>query len=239
MTIEKELMSWVGTLTGKSMFADSTAMLLLTTDFLKGAPFALGLLLTWIVPYEQTDQKKENRIDALRMLIVVLLAVLSARIAQHFFYSPRPIMVEEIGIQFSSMAKSVRLDWNSFPSDHMTLYFPIALMVSFKNRGIGIALMIWSVLGVALPRIFFGRHYPSDVLGGMVIGSLIVGIVWSLKNKIDPTLKKISDISENHPKISITLAFMICFQIATVFDGARWILLTFKNICIYYYDRYI
>ena len=237
MTIEKELMSWVGTLTGKFMFADSTAMLLLTTDFLKGAPFALGLLLTWVVPYQKDDH--QNRIDALRMLIVVLLAVLSARIAQHFFYSPRPIMVDEIGSQFSNMAKSVRLDWNSFPSDHMTLYFPIALMVSFKNRGIGIALIIWSILGVALPRIFFGRHYPSDVLGGMVIGSLIVGVVWSLKNKIDPILEKISALSENFPKTSITVAFMICFQIATVFDGARWILLTIKNICTFYYDHYI
>lgn len=228
-------MIWVGSLTGKSMLADTLAMLFLSSDFLKGAPFAMAILLIWQIPFEKED--RSHRIYALRMFLSVLLSVLAARISQAFIYSPRPIMVKEIADHFSDFAKSYRLDWNSFPSDHLSLYFPIALMTYLKFRKMGIVLILWSLLCVGLPRIFIGRHYPSDVLGGIIVGTSMFALVWSLKSRIDPFLEKIANRLELFPKFSLSFVFLFCFLIATVFDGARHILSSAKQIFVYAFMR--
>lgn len=222
--MEQQLMIWIGSLTGKSLFADLLASLFISTDFLKGAPFAMAIMLVW----------QKHKVDALRMLTVVVLSVLAARISQGFFYSPRPIMVSEIADHFSPMAKSFRLDWNSFPSDHMSLYFPIAVMTYWTFRRLGIFLMVWSILVVGLPRVFFGRHYPSDILGGIAVGSATLAFIWSMKSRFDPWLEKLAAKLEKRPELSTCIVFLFCFQIATVFDGIRHIMGTFKHLLMHY-----
>lgn len=216
-------MIWVASLTGKSMVVDSLVMLFCSTDFLKGAPFAMAIMLIWNI----------HRVYALRMFTVVILSVLAARISQSFFYSPRPIMVKEIAEHFGEIAKGFRLDWNSFPSDHMCLYFPIALMTYLKFRGLGMALIIWSIVVVGIPRIMVGRHFPSDILGGMAVGSAILFLVWAASTKIDPILEKFSTRAEKYPKTAHALVFLFCFQIATVFDGVRHTSSTLKHILMH------
>lgn len=59
---------------------------------------------------------------------------------------------------------------SSFPSGHTAALFAaaVALTIYFKAKGLP-ALVIAFV--VALSRIYLCMHYPSDVLGGIVIGS--------------------------------------------------------------------
>lgn len=60
-----------------------------------------------------------------------------------------------------------------FPSCHAADTFTLALFLSllFKNRLFTIAILSWSLL-VSYSRIYFGVHYPSDILGGLLIGAL-------------------------------------------------------------------
>jgi undecaprenyl-diphosphatase len=57
----------------------------------------------------------------------------------------------------------------SFPSDHATAAFAIAVAVAVRRLGWGIPLLALAVL-VALGRVFLGLHYPSDVLAGALLG---------------------------------------------------------------------
>ncbi len=60
-----------------------------------------------------------------------------------------------------------------FPSCHAANTFALALFLSllFKNRLFTIAIISWSLL-VSYSRLYLGVHYPSDILGGILIGSL-------------------------------------------------------------------
>src|SRR5919204_4481788 len=60
----------------------------------------------------------------------------------------------------------------SFPSDHATGAFAIAVAVWAYDRTFGaLFLALAVVLGFA--RVYVGTHYPGDILGGAILGALV------------------------------------------------------------------
>jgi undecaprenyl-diphosphatase len=65
----------------------------------------------------------------------------------------------------------------SFPSDHATAAFAIAVSIWLRSRRIGwLVLAIATILAVA--RVAVGVHYPSDVLGGAILGTAAALFFW-------------------------------------------------------------
>jgi undecaprenyl-diphosphatase len=65
----------------------------------------------------------------------------------------------------------------SFPSDHATAAFALAVAILLRHRRAGwLALSMAAVVSVA--RVAVGTHYPSDVLGGALIGAAAALIFW-------------------------------------------------------------
>ncbi len=60
----------------------------------------------------------------------------------------------------------------SFTSSHATNNFAMAVLVSHFYPRARYYLMTWAAL-VAFSRVYVGVHYPSDILGGAVLGSLV------------------------------------------------------------------
>jgi undecaprenyl-diphosphatase len=61
----------------------------------------------------------------------------------------------------------------SFPSDHATGGFALALGVLAFDRAAGIALTVLAAL-LSFARVFVGTHYPGDVAGGALIAAVVV-----------------------------------------------------------------
>jgi membrane-associated phospholipid phosphatase len=70
----------------------------------------------------------------------------------------------------------------SFPSGHSSLAFSVATLVSlqYKNVFVTVPLFVWASL-TAYGRVYLGVHYPSDVLGGAVLGAGMSILIWQFK----------------------------------------------------------
>jgi undecaprenyl-diphosphatase len=59
----------------------------------------------------------------------------------------------------------------SFPSGHTAAATIMAMLLSYFIPALTLPLFIWAIL-VGFSRIYVGVHYPSDILAGMLLGSL-------------------------------------------------------------------
>ncbi len=76
----------------------------------------------------------------------------------------RPFYADGIHTLFIPMSEK------SFPSDHAALAFALATMLWFYKRRIG-AIAYGVAVCIAIARVAAGVHYPSDVIGGMLVGT--------------------------------------------------------------------
>jgi undecaprenyl-diphosphatase len=74
----------------------------------------------------------------------------------------------------------------SFPSDHATAAFAIAVAIALRKRAWGVAALVAATV-LSVGRVAIGVHYPSDVLAGAALGALAARLLWvpPLRRRID------------------------------------------------------
>lgn len=65
----------------------------------------------------------------------------------------------------------------SFPSAHSTAAFAVATAMTRVDSAAAVLFVLAALIAVGRP--YLGMHYPSDVLGGAVLGVLL-GLVWPI-----------------------------------------------------------
>jgi len=114
---------------------------------------------------------KRSRDNSLQTLISVGIGVVASQAMKNAFNRTRP------QYQYSSKIFSLsQANTKSFPSGHTTIAFATAttLALEYKKWYIAVPAYAWAT-GVAYSRMYEGKHYPSDVLAGAVLG---VGSAW-------------------------------------------------------------
>jgi undecaprenyl-diphosphatase len=113
-------------------------------------------------------EKPTVKIVAIQSLIAHGSAALLANGLKHLIGRPRPKFVHSGDWQITfSWASGL----DSFPSGHSTATFAVATVLTIRFPFLG-PLCIAVALFVGLSRILRGSHFPTDVLGGAVIGIL-------------------------------------------------------------------
>ncbi|OYU50432.1 MAG: hypothetical protein CFE31_02445 [Rhizobiales bacterium PAR1] len=141
----------------------------------KGIPF---LTVIWWIGAR--DEPSGNVINGflLRVLAGLAIALLAARMLQN--YGPlhlRPIAEPALALKaFSANDPGYFRKLNSFPSDHAVQFFSLAFAIGARHWKLGASFALWTLLGICLPRVYFGYHYPSDILAGAVLGVAIMAI---------------------------------------------------------------
>ncbi|MEW6614229.1 MAG: phosphatase PAP2 family protein [Thermodesulfobacteriota bacterium] len=73
-------------------------------------------------------------------------------------------------------------DSYSFPSSHASNVFAAASFFGYKyKRLVAIFLSIAVIVGYS--RVYVGVHYPSDIIGGAVVGVICAGIILIIERK--------------------------------------------------------
>lgn len=134
----------------------------------------IGVFLIFVYLSQNSWRQK------LDIVVVALIATALARgiiteLIRYFYNRPRPF-----DALTSPAVNSLFLDpaW-SFPSGHATFFFALSTVVYLYNRKWGIGFYIATVL-ITVGRVAAGVHYPSDILGGAIIGSGIAYLTYSL-----------------------------------------------------------
>ncbi len=117
---------------------------------------------------------------------VVLLAIagtvggIALNLIKHAVHAPRPLTVFAPEIAAGKVYVNVMfgpLYWNSFPSGHSQTAFTLATVLVWAGRRanrirLGGTIGILAIASlVCISRMYVGAHFPSDVLGGAVLGS--------------------------------------------------------------------
>lgn len=72
----------------------------------------------------------------------------------------------------------------SFPSGHTLASFEAAIMIFLHNKKWG-SISILVALGIAFSRMYLFVHFPTDILGGAILGSCIALAVHKIAKKIE------------------------------------------------------
>ncbi|WP_051234238.1 undecaprenyl-diphosphatase [Halomonas halocynthiae] len=122
----------------------------------------------------------------------VLLGLLTSHLVSLLYFHPRPFM-QNIGENLVSHTPDT-----SFPSDHTTFLFCIAISLLFHctTRKLGGVLLLLSLVG-GIARVYVGVHYPLDIFGAAVVGGISAFLVFFLSERtriIEPIMQKLASI---------------------------------------------
>ena len=173
MRLDESVSILVNSFAHRSEAVDRIVKFISSNSLVGGALVLAVFYFVWFEEAPDNRQAPRKRDILLSALLLAIPAVLMARVlAWNLPYRVRPFFSPELHLrQAYGFDPSSLLSWSSFPSDHAVLFFTLATGVSFANRKAGLLLYLHAVFFVSLPLIFFGIHYPSDILAGAVLGS--------------------------------------------------------------------
>jgi undecaprenyl-diphosphatase len=118
--------------------------------------------LTFLIPWRR--RPVERRTGAVLATAACGVALLLVQPISQAVARPRPFVTHPGSELLISHARDP-----GFPSDHATGAFALAMGLWLYDRTIGTVAFVLAAI-VAFARVSVGVHYPSDVLGGALIG---------------------------------------------------------------------
>ena len=120
---------------------------------------------------------RKHRATGLMMLAALALGFICGDLAlKHLIARPRPFTVHEITLSIAEP------HGYSFPSGHATAGFAASITLLLRDRRFGIPAVILAVI-ICFSRLYNYVHFPSDVLGGMLLGTISAFIVYAVFRK--------------------------------------------------------
>jgi len=125
------------------------------------------------------------RWQGLWIVVCAVLAIVASdqasNLVKHFVHRLRPCAVGEARLLVAHCS-----DTFSFTSNHAANHFAIAVFLSLvfsRVRWFPYVLIIWASF-IALSQVYVGLHYPADIVGGALLGTLIGWVAFLIFNLV-------------------------------------------------------
>jgi membrane-associated phospholipid phosphatase len=183
-----------------------------------------GLVLAayWWLWFRGGSDREKRREAIIAIMFATVLAVVVTRIlAAATPFRLRPIYVPNLEHHWSIPIDASFAQWNSFPSDTAAYFCALAFGLIVLLPRLKVPIVLYTAGWICFPRVYFGYHYVSDVVAGAVIG---VAVVWAvlraewLQSAVVPRVVAFADL---RPHVFYPAAFLIGFEMATVFWDIR------------------
>ena len=144
---------------------------------------SIGYLLLAVLIFTLFFIQRPRPFSFLTSLLLVLSAGVTSRfliteLIQLIWSRPRPFEVLKYVNQLIAHSSG-----DSFPSGHAAFYFAVAgVFLAFDKRLGVFAICVAFLMGVA--RGTSGIHWPTDIMGGAVVGLLSAVGVWRIGSKL-------------------------------------------------------
>jgi undecaprenyl-diphosphatase len=199
---------------GKSATLDRSVELFSDAFIFHGILFVAVLWFIWF-----NHRQQETRIRLILGAMTAVFAGLLSRLLQLCLpFHLRPLFATDLNLTFPIDGGSGLSHWNSFPSDHASLFFGLATLIWLNDRRLGVWALFWAAI-MSSTRIYLGLHYPTDILGGAALGFCLVMVSQSL-----PSFRAISWLLEWErcaPASFYAVAFIASYQAGTLFNDVR------------------
>ena len=137
-------------------------------------------IIAWFT-LPKTEAKQRHAL--LIMGLAGILGLIINVIISHIYFRPRPFMVLKKGTYTQLIPHSPDA---SFPSDHTTGSFGFAAASWGKTpKWITSSFTILAILN-GIARLYVGVHWPTDVIAGMVIGTICGRLLWKFSSLFQP-----------------------------------------------------
>lgn len=158
MNFDTQIFFLLNGLAGKSSLLDS--VIVFCASYLAYFVVAALIILVFFSRY--------SRLEKWTILVVAGTASVIARfgateLIRAFYHRPRPFTVLPETHQLLTNG-----EW-SFPSGHATFFFALSTAVYLYNKKWGVWFFGATIL-ITVSRVIAGVHYPSDIVGGALIG---------------------------------------------------------------------
>lgn len=187
---------------------------------LKGGVLVALFYWAW---FSLAAQPRERKILLTTLLTAPVLVLIARLLAKCLPFRARPLHEENLDFTLPTGISERALDgWSSFPSDHVVLYIGFAVGILAVSRRLGLIAILYTLIFIALPRIYVGYHYPTDILGGLAIAGILMPIsIYLFANSFITT--RIYNWTKKRPGVFYALFFLTTFQVANLFDESRQI----------------
>ncbi len=210
----------------RSELFDRGVVMIVNNTLLKGGVLMLLLWYLWYLPPHKVIKDQHNRrLQIISTIWGCFVSMFTIRgLTKLLPFRTRPILDASNNLVAAHGLSGNFVDnTSSFPSDHASLFFGLVTGIFLISRRLGIASFLYVLLVVAFPRIYLGWHYPSDILGGAIIGMAFI-LIANLSFFKVAVSERLYKVSETHPQVFYPVFFLLTYQIATLFEGMRTII---------------
>lgn len=194
------------------------------------ALFRGGPIFAAIIAFAERDKKSRDRmaVSLILILIAVGISVLSQR---YLFVHLRPLLDTRLNLNYLVEQWKSPEQWgkriSSFPSDTATLFFGLSALIYLENKKFGQMALLWTAVTTGIGRVILGWHYPSDILGGCILGwgIVIFGHDWLMRRP------KVQKFFASTPSMVIAICFyLLLLEAYGLFHGFQEILASMNHV---------